>query len=339
MMPEDSTPVVSVCIANYNGAEIISDCIESILRQENAPAFEILVHDDASTDNSLQVIEQYEAVRLIRSSDNVGFCISNNRMAAEARRKFILLLNNDAQLFEDALATLFEESRKHADKAVLGLPQYDFATRELVDFGLKLDYFCSSVPIRKPTDKDVAMVIGACIWVPANLWNKIGGFPEWFETNAEDVYLCCYARLLGYRIYVPGKSGFLHMIGHTLGGGKSADKKLQISTRRRYFSERNRLFVQWLFYPAWIVPFTTLLNLVVLSVEAIVLSIVNRKASLILDIYIKSQRDAFSMIKFVRSARHAAMLSRAISFASFFGAFTLMPQKLRLLFSAGLPRT
>jgi hypothetical protein len=129
------------------------------------------------------------------------------------------------------------------------------------------------------------------------------------------------------------------MVGHSLGGGKSADKMLQISVRRRYFSERNRLFVQWLFYPAWIVPFTTLLNLVVLSVEAIVLSIVNRKASLILDIYIKSQRDAFSKIKVVRSARHAAMLSRAISFASFFGAFTLIPQKLRLLFSAGLPRT
>ena len=339
MMPEDSTPVISVCVANYNGEEIISDCIESILRQKNAPSFEILVHDDASTDNSLHVIEKYESVRLIKSSDNVGFCISNNRMAAAARGEFILLLNNDAQLFEDALTTLFEESRKHSNKAVLGLPQYNFATRELVDYGLKLDYFSSSVPIKKPTEKDIAMVIGACIWVPANLWNKIGGFPEWFETNAEDVYLCCYARILGYRIYVPGRSGFLHMIGHTLGGGKSADNKLQISTRRRYFSERNRLFVQWLFYPAWLVPITTLLNLVVLVVEAIVLSIVNRKASLISDIYIKSQRDAFSMMKIVRSARHAAMQSREISFSAFFGAFTLIPQKLRLLFSAGLPRT
>ena len=163
MIPEGITPVISVCVANYNGEEIISDCIESILRQENAPAFEILVHDDASTDNSLQVIEKYESVRLIKSSDNVGFCISNNRMAAEAQGEFILLLNNDAQLFEDALATLFEESRKHADKAVLGLPQYNFETRELVDFGLKLDYFASSVPIKQPSDGDVAMVIGACL--------------------------------------------------------------------------------------------------------------------------------------------------------------------------------
>ena len=339
MMYETSTPVISVCVANYNGEKIISGCIESILRQKNAPAFEILVHDDASTDNSLQVIGKYESVRLIKSSENVGFCISNNRMAAEARGEFILLLNNDAQLFDDALATLFEESRRHSDKVVLGLPQYSFETRELVDYGLALDLFGSSVPIKKSTKKDIAMVIGACTWIPADLWNKIGGFPEWFETNAEDVYLCCYARILGYRIYVPGKSGFLHMIGHSLGGGKSADNALQISVRRRYFSERNRLYVQWLFYPAWLVPFTTLLNLAVLSVEAIVLSIVNRKASLISDIYIKSQRDAISTISIVRSARHTLMQSRVISFSEFFRTFTVVPQKLRLLRVSGVPRT
>lgn len=339
MMPQGDPPVVSVCIANYNGEEIIADCIESVLRQQEAPPFEILVHDDASTDNSLEIIDKYESVRLIRSPDNVGFCVSNNRMAAEARGEFILLLNNDAQLFPDALASLLEESRKHADKAVLGLPQYDFATRELVDYGLKLDYFCSAVPIRKPSNKDVAMVIGACMWVPADLWKRIGGFPEWFETNAEDVYLSCYARILGYRAYVPAKSGFLHMIGHSLGGGKSAGRMLRISTRRRYFSERNRLLVQWLFYPAWLVPVTTLLNMLALAVEAVALSIVNRKPSLIWDIYIKSQSDAFSMLETLRPARSATMRLREISFLEFFARFTFIPQKLRLLFSAGLPRT
>ena len=339
MMSEDSNPVISVCVANYNGEDIIADCIESILQQVNAPEFEILVHDDASTDGSLQVLEQYDSIRLIKSAENVGFCISNNRMAAEARGKFILLLNNDAQLFEDALATLLDESRKHADNAVLGLPQYDTATKELVDFGLKLDYFSSSVPMKQPTENDVAMVIGACMWVPADLWAKIDGFPEWFETNAEDVYLCCYARLLGYRVRVPEKSGFYHMIGHTLGGGKSEGNQLRISTRRRYFSERNRLYVQWLFYPAWLVPITTIVNFSVLIIEAIVLSVANRKASLLWDIYLKSQVDAFAEMNTIIRARRVVMQSRDISVSTFFGAFTFVPQKLRLLFSSGLPRT
>jgi GT2 family glycosyltransferase len=338
-MSGDSAPVVSVCIANYNGEDIIADCIESVLRQQGAPAFEILVHDDASVDNSLDVLERYESVRLIRSSQNVGFCISNNRMAAEARGQYVLLLNNDAQLFPDALATLYEESRKREGKAVLGLPQYDFDTRQLVDRGLKLDYFASSVPITTPSSNEVAMVIGACLWVPAGLWRQIGGFPEWFETNAEDVYLCCYARFLGFGIYVCEQSGFLHMIGHTLGGGKSDQRRLQISTRRRYFSERNRLFVQWLFYPAWLLPLTTVLNWVVLAAEALVLSIANRRASLIRDIYIRSQRDALSNIRVVAPARKTVMQSRVISYSRFLSAFTVIPQKLRLLMSEGLPRT
>ena len=92
-------------------------------------------------------------------------------------------------------------------------------------------------------------------------------------------------------------------------------------------------------YPAWLVPITYLLNLFVLLVEAVVLSIVNRKASLISDIYISSQRDAFSMLKIVRPARYTAMQSRAISFSTFFGAFTLVPQKLRLILSAGVPKS
>lgn len=339
MTPTAGNPVVSVCVANYNGETIISDCIDSILHQEDAPEFEILVHDDASTDGSLAALEKYDAVRLIKSEKNVGFCISNNRMAAAARGQFILLLNNDARLFPDALATLVEESERHDDRVILGLPQYDEATRELVDFGLKLDYFASSVPLTQPSNGDIAMVIGACMWVPRELWNTIGGFPEWFETNAEDVYLCCYARLLGYKIFVPGRSGFLHMIGHSLGGGKSEDRRLTISVRRRYFSERNRLFVQWLFYPAWLIPITTLANLAVLSVEAILLSITNRKLSLLRDIYGKSQLDAVAMTGTVRASRQKAMHYRAISYWTFFRPFTALPQKLRLLLSTGLPRS
>jgi GT2 family glycosyltransferase len=183
------------------------------------------------------------------------------------------------------------------------------------------------------------MVIGACMWVPADLWRSIGGFPEWFETNAEDVYLCCYARLLGFKIYVHEESGFLHMIGHSLGGGKATAHSLTISVQRRYFSERNRLFIQWLFYPLWLIPITTAANLIVLIVEALLLAIANRKASLIRDIYIRSQRDALSMLETLRPARSTAMGSREISFLKFFGRFTFIPQKLRLLFSAGLPRS
>jgi glycosyltransferase involved in cell wall biosynthesis len=78
MTGDDNTPVVSVCIANFNGESIIADCIDSVLRQKNAPEFEILVHDDASSDASLEVLKKYDSIRLIQSSENVGFCITVN---------------------------------------------------------------------------------------------------------------------------------------------------------------------------------------------------------------------------------------------------------------------
>jgi len=335
----ENTPVISVCVANYNGEDVIADCIDSILQQESAPPFEIIVHDDASTDKSLQVLENYDSVRIIESSENVGFCISNNRMVDRARGSFVLLLNNDAQLFENALHTLFAASRRYDDKVVLGLPQYDAKDRKLVDRGLRLDFFGSTVPVVRHTEDDIAMVIGACLWAPRNLWTRIGGLPDWFETIAEDVYFCCYARLIGFKVFVPEGSGFLHIIGHSLGGGKPEEKGLQISVRRRFLSERNRMFIQWLFYPAWLAPFTTIVNLAILLVEAAVLSIVNRNASLIFSIYIRSQIDACRTLNKVIASRRRIMRSRELSFRTFFGAFVFFPQKLRLLFSFGIPKT
>jgi GT2 family glycosyltransferase len=135
-------PRVSVCIANYNGAGIIADCIRSVLEQDCDFPVEIIVHDDASTDGSAQhVREDYPSVRLIESSDNVGFCISNNRMVDVAQGEYILLLNNDAELFRDALSSLMKAAENLDKPAILSLPQYDFETGKLIDRGCLLDPF------------------------------------------------------------------------------------------------------------------------------------------------------------------------------------------------------
>ena len=79
-------PRISVCIANYNGVNVLGDCIDSVLAQTTDAPVEIIVHDDASTDASLQLLrERYPQVELIASEANVGFCIANNRMVAQAQ--------------------------------------------------------------------------------------------------------------------------------------------------------------------------------------------------------------------------------------------------------------
>ena len=134
--------LVSVCIANYNGMDVIDDCIRSVQAQLGDIAVEILVHDDASTDASVAHIQDhYPQAKLIISETNVGFCIANNRMAAQAQGPYLLLLNNDAALYPDALQALLEEANNIGKPAILTLPQYDATTGVIVDRGCLLDPF------------------------------------------------------------------------------------------------------------------------------------------------------------------------------------------------------
>ena len=77
-------PLCSVCIANFNGERIIEAAFQSVYAQDCDFPLEILVHDDASTDDSVGVIRRnHPLVKLITSNRNVGYCISNNRMVAQ----------------------------------------------------------------------------------------------------------------------------------------------------------------------------------------------------------------------------------------------------------------
>ena len=135
-------PVCSICIANYNGAAVIGPCLESIYDQDFHLPLEIIIHDDASTDSSVDFIRhRFPDVTLIVSESNVGYCVSNNRMVSRARGRYILLLNNDAALHRDAIRTLYNHAERQPGPAILGLPQHDMQTGELIDRGSLFDPF------------------------------------------------------------------------------------------------------------------------------------------------------------------------------------------------------
>ena len=177
-MNPPAAPICSVCIANYNGAGLLPDCLESVLTQKGGFSVEIIVHDDASTDNSLALLQQrYPQVEVLASTKNVGFSIGNNRMVAHARGEYVLLLNNDAALYPDALATLLNTARSQKHPGIQTLPQYDWISGDLVDRGCLLDPFYNPVPNLDPKRRDVAMVIGASVH-PAKALEQPGRIPR-----------------------------------------------------------------------------------------------------------------------------------------------------------------
>jgi len=330
-------PVCSICIANYNGVEVLVDCIDSVLAQEGAIPVEIIVHDDASTDGSMEWIRQrYPNVELLAADENVGFCVANNRMGAQARGEFILLLNNDAALYPDALQTLLAAARDQAPPGVFTLPQYDWQSGELVDRGCLLDPFYNPVPNLDPARYDVAYVIGACMFLPRALWNDLGGFPDWFGSIAEDMYICCLARLRGLPVTVIQTSGYRHRQGKSFGGNRVDAGKLNTTYRRRYFSERNKTAVMVVCTPTWLVwPFLAM-HLMVLVAEGALLSLLKRDRRLWRKIYGPALAHVLRELGSLRARRREVQRMRRTSLPAYLCTFTAAPRKLALL-RYGLP--
>lgn len=341
-MSEDELSAVtcSVCIANFRGIDLIDACIDSVRRQVNGCSVEIIVHDDASDDGSVAHIRsRYPNVRLIESAENVGFCIANNRMAAVARGRYLLLLNNDATLLPDALAVLAAEAERLATPAILTLPQFDMASGRLLDIGSGLDPFLNAVPNGDPQRRKVGMVAGACLWIDKRLWDAAGGFPEWFGSLAEDLYLCCYARLAGYPVLALAESGYRHHVGLQFGGGLPREGRLRTTFRRRALTERNKTFVMAMLYPSPVVQLVLPLHLLLLLVEGILLSVLRFRAAYLCQIYLPVFGALFRLRKPLLQARAVAAGRRRQSIGEFFAVFDPIPYKLRMLLRHGLPET
>jgi GT2 family glycosyltransferase len=332
-------PVCSVCIANYNGAALLDDCLTSVLAQQGNISIEIIVHDDASTDNSVALLrERYPQVELLASSENVGFCVSNNRMVAYARGEFVLLLNNDAALYPDALATLLDAARSLPLPRILSLPQYDWETGALVDRGCLLDPFYNPVPNLDPSRRDVAMVIGACLWVARDVWNELGGFPEWLESIGEDMYLCCVARLRGRPVQVTGASGYRHRQGVSFGGNRATAQGLQTTFRRRYLSERNKTEVMLVCTPTMLIIPLLALHLALLVAEGIIMTVMRRDARIWREVYGKAGMQLIRGFSRLWTMRRQEQRQRVASLRGFLHNFAWAHRKLGLLRRYGIPR-
>lgn len=333
-----AAPVCSVCIANYNGAHMLAECLDSVLAQDIGAPVEIIVHDDASTDGSVEFLRNRypQQVEVLASEENVGFCIGNNRMVAHARGEYVLLLNNDAALFDNAIATLLAAAK--GGPGILSLPQYDWHSGELVDRGCLLDPFYNPVPNLDPVRRDVAYVIGACLFLPRELWDRLGGFPEWIESIGEDLYLCCLVRLAGSPVVAVPQSGYRHRQGAGFGGNRIDQGRLKTTYRRRALSERNKTAVMVICTPTLLAWPLLAVHVFLLWIEGIVLAGLRRDARIWRQIYWASLVDTFRNLGKLRERRREVQATRRISLRCYFGVFVWMPRKLSLLWRHGVPR-
>ncbi|MCY4344616.1 MAG: glycoside hydrolase family 99-like domain-containing protein [Gammaproteobacteria bacterium] len=237
-------PEVSLVIPVYGNCHITRLCLASLAAISDERAFEVILVDDASPDESGDVLPAIPGVRYLRNETNLGFLRSCNRGAAEARGRYLLLLNNDTLVQDgaiDALATTFE---RFSDAGLVGAKLYfeDGSLQEaggiVFSDGSAMNYGRTDDP-RKPEYnyvRDADYCSGAAIMLPLALWRELGGFDEYYvRAYYEDTDLAFRVREAGYRVLYQPFAKVVHSEGATSGTDLSkGEKRYQAENRVRF---------------------------------------------------------------------------------------------------------
>ena len=218
-------PLVSILIVNYNGAAVLSGCLAS-LRQVTYPRFEVVVVDNASTDNSKKMLAQYPSVHVLNSDHNRGFAGGNNFGLPACNGQLVLLLNSDTMVTPDFLQPLVEYLRKHPQVGIVQgkmlLSRHgnvlDVCGSLLTRFGFLYHYGYYKQDAQKYDHSyPVFSAKGACLLFRRELVNVVGGylFNEDFFCYYEETDFCHRAWLTGHEAHFVHTSIIQHLQGGT----------------------------------------------------------------------------------------------------------------------------
>lgn len=112
---------VSIVIASWNTRDILHDCLSSIYRQTSEFPFEVIVVDNGSADGSVEMVKSdFSQVHLIANSENLGYAGANNQAMTIARGRYILLLNSDTIVLNNAIGKMMAFADSHPEAGVIG---------------------------------------------------------------------------------------------------------------------------------------------------------------------------------------------------------------------------
>jgi GT2 family glycosyltransferase len=215
---------LSVVVPNWNGADHLKECLDSLLAQ--SVRAQVIVVDNGSTDESLQILDSYEQNEVIRNSHNKGFAGGVNdgfRRAIELGHDFVAAFNNDAVADIDWLKHLVAELEANPK---VGAATCKFLSRDGKHLDSTGDYYTVwGLPYprgRGETDlnaydqqTEIFGASGGASLYRVKMLKEIGLFDEDFFAYYEDVDLSFRAQLAGWKIrYVPAAVAY-HHIGAT----------------------------------------------------------------------------------------------------------------------------
>jgi len=231
-------------------------CLESLTRQTDV-SFETIVVDNGSSDGSADLAEGFGA-RVIRNTENRGFCAANNQGIAAARGEFIALLNNDAEAEPGWLAALQRACSQLSSVGMVASKILVWENPQRIDKAAHLIFPDGQNRGRGSgaldsgqfdRQEDVLWPDGCAAMYRSEMLRQIGGFDEDFFAYGDDAELGLRARIAGWTCLYAPDAVVRHHRGATMGKG-SADRLRLI--------ERNRVLLATKLFPwslLWLNPF------------------------------------------------------------------------------------
>jgi GT2 family glycosyltransferase len=291
---------ISIVIPNYNGTELLGQILPpAIVAIKNTGLpFEIIVSDDASTDDSVAYLQrEFPEIICLRSSVNSGFSVTANRGVQAAKYDWTLLLNSDVKLTPNYFYYLLPYREKQQVFGVMGQiigwddDHIQDGGKLLVMQGAKIKTSYNYKPIlhRPEINYPSFYLSGANAFVNTKLFLQIGGFNELFAPfYIEDTELGLRAWRLGYECLYEHRAVCRHRTSSTIATAQKK-KKIQI------IYNRNKMFLHAIHLNGWML----LLWFAQLKLE-ILFNIITLRFSLVKS-YLKFWGHIGSVIRFRKS--------------------------------------
>jgi GT2 family glycosyltransferase/glycosyltransferase involved in cell wall biosynthesis len=231
-------PAVSVLLVLHNRAELTLGCIESLLAQADS-SVELVIVDNASTDDTGVLLERLRGVRVIRSPENLGFLRACNLAAREAGGDYLLFLNNDTVLHAGSVAAALDTITRDSSIGAVGarLVHPDGRLQEAGSIiwsdGSCLGYGRGDSPWLAPYafERDVDFCSAAFLLTPRSRFAALGGFdPRYEPAYYEDADYCVRLWKAGARVVYQPRALVTHL---EFGSAASAARAVAMQLERR----------------------------------------------------------------------------------------------------------
>ena len=258
-----AAPRLTIVVVTYNSARDIDRALRSLTDPPPATTHEIIVVDNASTDDTVtQVRSSWPRVRVIASHSNLGFAAANNRGIRESASELVLLLNPDTSVRPGAIDRLVAHLDARREVAIVGPRIVDGEGRAELSFGsmiapltelrqkvLVVGNDRGVPPIVTMVDRmtrrtrAVDWVSGACLLIRRADLEAAGLLDERFFLYTEDVDLCASVRTRGRTVLFVADVEIQHLRGRSAGATTGAAYR---RSQLAFYAKHHPAWLPWL---------------------------------------------------------------------------------------------